>query len=108
VDDNPASPTSTVNRGYAVTQINKYTDATDQDLLNALVLREARKRLATVEEFAFKTAVVPLHGHENVLLIKREDFNLFGIYKETAWNLSLASGEADMKHVARKEGVGVL
>lgn len=101
-NDRADSPTSTVNRGYIVTDHRTDLEATSQGALDVLVRKIAAEASQVYRELTFNTAVMPTHGEatmmeisHSILEIEKEN------YMETAWEIPLEPG-ALMSHSARR------
>lgn len=101
VNDNPASPLSTVSRGRnIVSEIYSLDVVESKEKLDAFIQQigqEATRR--GYEAFYFETAVMPIHGSGNVLSVIHPE--AAGIYIETAWSLPLSS-DGLMSHITRR------
>jgi hypothetical protein len=99
-NSNPNSPTSTVNRGYTITDVES-ADATDQESLDELVRRAAWEASQVYEVTQFTTGLMPFHGFQDVLLVDYPDLGPAANYVEVYWGLELKKDGA-MKHVVRR------
>jgi hypothetical protein len=102
-NDDPASATSTVNRGRTIVDFRTEQDAADQATLDDLVERialEASQIYATVE---FTTALMPFHSHSDVYTFAHDGLVFEEKFNETSWELPLtvAPGQ-DMRHSIRR------
>lgn len=100
-NDNPDSPTSTVNAPENVYVSSDNEDVTTQEQATA----RARNLLAELsqiyETIAFDSAFVPLHGENTILGITYTDLDVSAVFSETEWKISLTPGEL-MSHSARR------
>jgi len=97
----PASPTSTVRRGRTITDFRTETDVTDQAVLNAKAIQLGQEAAEVYEQLEFGTAIMPMHGHRDVLFLGYPELGIAAEVSETKWSYSLAPG-AEMKHTARR------
>lgn len=109
VNDDPASPTSTVSRGRTIVQVvdgpqgttdsEGNTLAVDQATLDAHVRRYALEASQQFEHLEFSTGLMPVHGSGDVFLVD------YGAgpqrWKETEWTAELRPGGA-MQHKMRR------
>lgn len=100
-NDNPNSPTSTVNRGRTIVDYREVTDIADQQSLDAYVQRIAFEASQVYGKLTFETALNPLHDYMDVLEIDYSPLGIKGKYSETGWTMPLKAG-ARMKHEVRK------
>ncbi|PEU16775.1 MULTISPECIES: hypothetical protein [unclassified Bacillus (in: firmicutes)] len=100
-NDNPDSPTSTVNRGRTIVDYREVEDMADQAALDVYTKQIADKASQVFGKVKFKTALMPIHGYQDILQI---DYSKLGInekFSETAWSMSLTHG-GEMTHEARR------
>lgn len=97
-NDNPDSPTSTINRGRVITNYIK-ADAPDQETLDALAERAAYKASQVYQTIDLDTRLMPTHSHNDIILLETngQEFK----YEEIAWNIDLQIGST-MKHTLRR------
>jgi hypothetical protein len=100
-NNNPNSPTSTVNRGRTIVDYREVTDIADQQSLDAYVQRIAFEASQVYGKLTFETALNPLHDYMDVLEIDYSPLGIKGKYSETGWTMPLKAG-ARMKHEVRK------
>lgn len=100
-NNNPNSPTSTVNRGRTIVDYRKVTDIADQQSLDAYVQRIAFEASQVYGKLTFETALNPLHDYMDVLQIEYSPLGISGKYSETSWTMPLQAG-ARMRHEVRK------
>jgi hypothetical protein len=102
-NDDPASATSTVNRGRTIVDFRTEQDAADQATLDDLVERialEASQIYATVE---FTTALMPFHSHSDVYTFAHDGLVFEEKFNETSWELPLTVEPGQhMKHSIRR------
>lgn len=101
VNDNPDSPTSTINRGRAIVDFREIDNIANQDALDARVERYAFNASQVYGYLKFETALNPLHSYSDVLNIRNEQMGIEGKYGETHWTMPLKAG-ALMSHEVRK------
>lgn len=100
VNDDPASPLSTIRRGRRiVAPVVKLDNIASQEDLQEYVDNLRFKSMASGETITFTTANNPIHGVGEVLSIDHE--RLSGIYEETEWTMYL-SYSGQMEHKAKK------
>jgi hypothetical protein len=100
-NENPESPTSTVNRSRMIVDYREVQDIADQASLDAYVQRIAFEASQVYGKITFETAIMPMHDYADVLEIDYSPLNIKGKYSETSWSMPLAVG-AKMKHEVRK------
>lgn len=100
-NNDPASPTSTVNRGRTITSVQTEQDVADQDVLNAKVQQLAQEASQIYEELEFQTALMPMHSHRDVYHVGYPGLGIDDEYNEVSWSYALQAG-ASMKHTARR------
>lgn len=100
-NDDPESSTSTVRRGFTITDWRSEEDTSDQDSLNAKVLRIAQEASQVFGEVEFTTALMPVHGENTVLTLQHDPLGVTDDYSEITWSMELTPGGA-MNHTARR------
>lgn len=100
-NDNPDSPTSTVNRGFSKVDSREVSDIADQVTLDAYVQRIAFEASQVYGKINFETALMPFHEYSDVLDIDYSPLGIKGKYSETSWTMPLSVG-GKMKHEVRK------
>lgn len=105
VNANPASPTSTVNRGRTITEVVQLQQATgdappvDQATLDAKVLQLAQAGSQVYSDVDFATGLMPFHGQGEVFTL---DVGAGPIrYRESKWSLECKVG-GQMSHTFRR------
>lgn len=101
INDNPDSPTSTINRGRTIVDYRQINEIADQEALDAYVKRIAFESSQIFGKVRFQTAIMPHHGFEDVIYLVNEKLGINGIYAETSWKFQLKSG-ALMEHECRR------
>lgn len=99
-NDNPDSPTSTVNRGRTIVDYREVENIADQTALDNYVNRIAFHASQVYGKIEFETAIMPQHDYMDVLEIDYSPLNIKGKYSETGWTIPLTAG-AKMKHSVR-------
>ncbi len=99
VNDNPASALSTIKRGRRIVSVLKPNDIATLEDLQKYVRRQAFQASQVYETVQFSTALMPVHGENEVLRIQHPDIH--GIYEETGWEMELSAG-SQMTHEARR------
>ncbi len=100
-NDNPASPTSTVNRGRVITAEPEQVDAANKATLDALAQRKAQEASQVYQSVEFETAIMPMHGDMDVIELEYTRLGLKARYREHQWEMDLRPG-GRMKHVVRR------
>lgn len=101
-NDNPNSPTSTVNRGRTISADPVTIDyVASQSALNDYVKMIADKDNQVNGEIDFNTALMPMHSFDDVLRLEYSPLNIANKYEELGWTMVLKKGEK-MKHQLRK------
>ena len=101
VNDNPASPFSTAQRGRRiVSEVYRPDQIASQADFDLYIRRIAYEQLLSASETVmFSTALMPVHGRADTLAIRHPDIN--GAFVASGWTLPLEPG-AQMEHTARK------
>ena len=94
-------PSSTVNRGRIITDIQSVDDIATQVALDNYTRRAAINASQHTESLEFETVNMPCHGFKNCLQVRCEDMNIDGKYIEYAWEMDLTIG-GKMKHQCYK------
>lgn len=100
-NSNPASPTSTYNRGRTIVDYRPSQQAADQASLDALAARVAYEASQVYEHVTFETAIMPQHSDSDVYTLVFSQLGLRAKYSETSWSMELRAG-ARMIHEARR------
>lgn len=98
---NPASPTSTVRRGRTIVDFREAEEAASQAVLQTKVNRYLFEHAQMYEHLGFETALMPIHGTNDVYQIKYDPLAINAKYAETSWTIELLAG-ATMHHEARR------
>jgi hypothetical protein len=98
---NPASPTSTVNRGRTIVDYQTDSQAVDQATLDAQVARVAYEASQVYESFTLNTGIIPLHEHLDVVNLRFQSLGATGKFQETDWEFDFSVGST-MKHTLRR------
>jgi hypothetical protein len=99
INDNPYSPSSTVQRGRNITSCEKVDDVADQTTLDAITRRDAANASQVYSHVTFPTAIMPIHGYMNTIRLQHQTVD--GIYQETGWEIDCKAGEM-MRHTVRR------
>lgn len=94
-------PSSTVNRGRIITDIESVDDIATQSALDNLTKRAAINASQQVETVEFSTLAMPCHDYKNCIQLKCDDIGIEGKYIETAWEMELTPG-GNMTHTCQK------
>lgn len=97
----PTIPSSVVNRGRIITDIQSVDDIATQISLDNYTRRAAINASQHSESLEFETVNMPGHGFKNCLQVRCEDMNVEGKYIEYAWEMDLTTG-GKMKHQCYK------
>jgi len=101
INDNPASPTSTVSRRRNIVDFREVDDIASQSILDEYVRRIAYEASNVYGKFIFDTAIMPHHSYMDCLYCEHSDLGIKNKYIETSWEIDLkANGR--MKHNARR------
>jgi len=100
-NDNPNSPTSTVNRGITVTDFRQEEIAADQAALDAKVQRIAFEASQIYQQVEFRTAIMPMHSDFDVFTLEYTDLGISAKFSEVSWSMDLKVG-AEMTHRIRR------
>jgi hypothetical protein len=98
-NNNADSPTSIVNRGRRIVDVEEVADAADYATLMAACKKAAYELTDKYSHIEFQTAINPEHGYMNCIILKNHDIN--DKYIETSWSFDCAVG-GKMKHTCRK------
>ena len=101
VNDNLASPMSTVSRGRRLADVRQLEDIADQIALDAYTRRIAINATNIYSHIRFYTASMPMHDYMDTLLVTYSPLGVSDTYQETGWELTLEAG-ASMEHRVRK------
>lgn len=97
----PTVPSSTVNRGRIITDVQAVDDIATRTALENYTRRAAITASQRAEELIFETVNMPGHGFKNCLQVRCEDMDIEGKYIEYAWSMDLSAG-GRMKHQCYK------
>jgi hypothetical protein len=100
-NDNPNSPTSTINRGRTILDYREIDHIADQESLDAYVQKLAFEASQVYGKVEFETAINPIHDYFDVIELDYSPLGIKGKYTETSWILPLESG-GRMKHSVRR------
>jgi hypothetical protein len=100
-NDNPDSPTSTVNRGRTIVDHREIQSIADQQALDAYVQRIAFEASQIYGKITFETAINPAHEYSDVLELDYSPLGIKGKYAETNWTIPLQAG-GRMRHEVRR------
>lgn len=99
-NENPNSPTSTVNRGRTIVDYRQ-VEAPDQATLDSLARTLAYKTSQVYQTVTFESAIMPMHSHNDVIMFEFSRLGISAKYEEIAWSFDLKAG-ARMRHVVRR------
>jgi len=94
-------PSSTVNRGRVITDIQSVDDIATQTALDNFTRRAAINASQQSQKIVFESVNMPLHGFKNCLQIRCEDMRIDNKFIEYAWEMDLSVG-GKMKHECYK------
>jgi hypothetical protein len=100
-NDLSTSPTSTINRGRTIVEIDSVADIYNQTTLDAFVKRIAYNASQVYGKFEFSTALMPHHSYYNCLFVEHDDFGIAHKYMESSWLMDLRPGGV-MSHSCRR------
>ena len=101
INDNPDSPTSTVNVGRNIVDFREVDDIADQATLDAYTERIAFEASQVFGRLRFKTALMPFHEYMDVLRVKYDPLKIDDKFSEVGWKMTLRAG-GEMEHEVRK------
>lgn len=101
INDNPDSPTSTVNRGRTIVDRREIDNIADQESLDAYVQRIAFEANMVYGRINWDSALMPFHSYGDVLQFRYEGLNMSGKYLELSWDMDLKVG-GNMSHELRQ------
>lgn len=99
--DDPTIPSSTVNRGRVITDIQSVDDIATQTALENYTRRAAINASQHAEKLTFETVNMPGHGFKNCIQVRCEDIGVDNKFIEYAWEMDLSIG-GKMKHECYK------
>ncbi|GMA55455.1 hypothetical protein GCM10025857_68120 [Alicyclobacillus contaminans] len=100
-NDNPNSPTSTVNRGGLIIRKTINVDAADLDSLQGIVEQQAYTDSQVARKVTFNTAAMPIHSYNDVYHLTHTRLAVDGKYQELSWEMPLKGG-AEMQHTVQE------
>lgn len=101
VNNNPFSPTSTINRGRIVTRVITDATAPNQGVLNSIAERYRDEDGQLFETVQFKSGLMPIHENGDVYDFAYFDLNVAGRFLELSWSVELIQG-SEMTHTLRR------
>ena len=101
INDLSTSPTSTINRGRTIVDIDSVEDIYDQTTLDEYTLRIAYNANQIYGKFEFATALMPHHSYYNCLFIEYDGLNIAQKYMESSWSMDLHANGV-MRHSCRR------
>lgn len=101
INDNPASPMSTVSRNRNIVKVVDVNDIANGEVLNGYIKRVAYEESNAYSVINFDTLNEPDHSFGDCIYIKEPSFNLGHKYIETGWSMELKAGSI-MSHTARR------
>lgn len=100
-NNDPASPTSTVNRARTIVDFRTEQLAADEPTLTEKAYRLGFEASQIYEAIPFSTALNPLHSGNDVYRIRHQPLAVDAKYSEHSWSVDLRAG-AQMQHRARR------
>lgn len=100
-NENPTSPTSTINRRRNIVDFREIEDVASQAILDEYVRRIAYEASNVYGKFIFETAIMPHHSYMDCLFCEHTDLGIKNKYIETSWEMDLRAG-GKMRHNARR------
>ena len=101
INDDPNSPTSTVNRKRNIVSPIEINDIADQATLDAYVRRLAYNSSNQYQKSTFRTMKDPTHGYSDVIYLEHDELGIGAKYIETSWSMNLKVGSM-MEHTVRR------
>lgn len=98
INNNPDSPTSTVNIGNVCAEPREFSECNSPQDLQQKVINWANENSMKYHKYTFTTLINPMHGYLNCILFKNAKANMKGI--ETSW--SIDSSNNTMSHTIRE------
>lgn len=94
VNSNAQSPTSTVNRGFTIVQVDQNSTAPNQTQLNQYVANLAYQSSQIYDQVVLSTALAPFGEDRDVYTVQYQSgpMSLRGKFEEIRWTLPLTSG----------------
>lgn len=100
-NDLSTSPTSTINRGRTIVDIDHVEDIYDQATLDEYVKRIAYNANQIYGKFEFATALMPHHSYYNCLFVEYDPLGISHKYMESSWTMDLHANGV-MTHSCRR------
>lgn len=100
-NDLSTSPTSTINRGRTIVDIEAVDDIADQATLDEYTKRIAYNASQVYGKFEFSTALMPHHSYYNCLFVEHTGFGIAHKYMESSWSMDLHANGV-MTHSCRR------
>lgn len=101
INDNPASPLSTVARNRNIVEVINVSDIANGDVLQGYVKRIAYEKSTIYSKVEFDTLNEPGHSYGDCIYLKDPVFNIGHKYIETSWSMDLKAG-ATMRHQVKR------
>lgn len=90
VNDNPLSSLSVLNMGQRIAEVYKVDNIADQAALQAYADNLCRASIFRGKTVDITTAATPGHGCGDIVTLNHPDVG--GVYRETAWSITLGAG----------------
>ena len=100
-NDNPLSPTSTVNRRRNIVDYREISDIANQEVLDDYVRRIAYEASNVYGKFIFETSIMPHHTYMDCIYCEHTGLGIANKYIETSWEMELKAG-GKMTHNTRR------
>lgn len=100
-NDNPDSPTSTVNRGRTILDYRELEDIADQEALDKYTKRIAGDASQVFGKIKFNTALMPMHDYKDIIHLKYSKLDIDAKFCEIGWTMDLSAG-GTMNHDVRR------
>ena len=101
----PNSPTSYQARGNRwITDFREVTDIADQDALDRYAERLRQEASQVYGYLKFQTAIIPIHGYQDILRMVHNDAGIDDVFTETNWSIPFQPGGI-MSHQARRVNI---
>lgn len=102
INDNPASPLSTVRRGREIMKSYKIDNIPNQDALNDYARLICLENMLIGEKGEITTLIIPNVGVDDIVAVVYPGMD--GLYKEIAYEMQLDSGGTMIHHLERLVG----
>ncbi|AGY46830.1 hypothetical protein Blastoid_31 [Bacillus phage Blastoid] len=101
VNNNPNSPTSTVNRKRTIVDFRELEEISSQAALDGMADRIAFEASQVYGKVKFQTPIMPFHEYYDSIKLIYSPLDIDAVFSESSWEISLEAG-ATMSHEARR------